>query len=38
MKQAGGRIELFVRSAETKFQDEMLRCERLHAGALEGEF
>ena len=47
MKQAGGRIELVVRAAETKFQDEMLRCgvcremtgeERLHAGAFECEF
>ena len=46
MKQAGGRIELVVRAAETKFQDETLRCgvcrvmpgaERLRAGAFEGE-
>ena len=47
MKQAGGRIELVVRAAETKFQDEMLRCgvcrempgeERLRGDAFEGEF
>ena len=45
--QAGGRIELFVRAAETKFQDEMLRggvCrvmpgeECLGGDAFEGEF
>ena len=44
--QAGGRIELFVRAAETKFQDEVLRSgvcrvmpgeERLGGDAFEGE-
>ena len=46
MMQAGGRIELFVRAAKTKFQDETLRgrvCrvmpgeERLGGDAFEGE-
>jgi hypothetical protein len=47
VKQAGGRIELFVRAAETKFQDETLRggvCrvmpgeKRLRGDAFGGEF
>lgn len=45
--EAGGRVELLVRAAETKLQDEMLRggvCrvmpgeECLRGGAFEGEF